>query len=268
MTPPATWPRATRRSSASTPTNRFCRWPPDTRSSGRTASPRRFSAATRSSWRREGQPPAALAIEYAIWWDWDIGHLYELEHAWVYVDAAGRVVRAEASWHGGQHDMRLDGRLALDGDHVVLFSEPGKHAFAPTPAWFRERRRRVQAFRDEHAGRRRRGADRAVHRRPSPRDAAGASAGAHLSGRPRLRAVLGLLAALPHRAGDARPLARAVRVDARPGERDPRPAGRRDPAVRLPFPARRPSRRGRACARQHAAGHPPGRGARRGHGRD
>jgi len=86
------------------------------------------------------KPAAALAIEYAIWWDWDIGHLYELEHVWVYVDATGRVVRTEASWHGGQHDMSLDGRLALDGDHVLLFSEPGKHAFAPTPDWFRARR--------------------------------------------------------------------------------------------------------------------------------
>ncbi|MCX7668618.1 MAG: glycerophosphodiester phosphodiesterase family protein, partial [Anaerolineae bacterium] len=87
-----------------------------------------------------GESPAAFAIEYAIWWDWDIGHLYELEHVWVYVDAAGRVVRARASWHGEHRDMRLDGHLALDGDHVVVFSEPGKHAFAPTPAWFRERR--------------------------------------------------------------------------------------------------------------------------------
>lgn len=87
-----------------------------------------------------GEPAAAFAIEYAIWWDWDIGHLYELEHVWVYVGADGRVVRAEASWHGGQRNMRLDGRLALDGDHVVVFSEPGKHAFAPTPDWFRERR--------------------------------------------------------------------------------------------------------------------------------
>ena len=40
-----------------------------------------------------GHPPARLAIEYAIWWDWDIGHLYELEHVWVYVDEGGRVVR-------------------------------------------------------------------------------------------------------------------------------------------------------------------------------
>lgn len=84
-------------------------------------------------------PHADFAIEYAIWWDWDIGHLYELEHVWVYVGADGRVVRAEASWHGDHHDMRHEGHLALEGDHFVVYSEPGKHAFAPTPDWFKER---------------------------------------------------------------------------------------------------------------------------------
>jgi glycerophosphoryl diester phosphodiesterase len=91
-----------------------------------------------------GEPPASMAIEYAIWWDWDIGHLYELEHVWVYVDQAGHVVRGEASWHGGLHDMRHEGELALQGDHLVVYSEPGKHAFAPTPEWFRERSRRFK----------------------------------------------------------------------------------------------------------------------------
>jgi hypothetical protein len=45
----------------------------------------------------EGEAEAALAIEYAIWWDWDIGHLYELEHVWVYLDADRQVIRGEAS---------------------------------------------------------------------------------------------------------------------------------------------------------------------------
>jgi glycerophosphoryl diester phosphodiesterase len=88
----------------------------------------------------QGQPPARLAIEYAIWWDWDIGHLYELEHVWVYVDEGSRVVRCEASGHGDYHDMQL----ALDGDRVMLYSEPGKHAFAPTPDWFKERRKKFK----------------------------------------------------------------------------------------------------------------------------
>lgn len=86
-----------------------------------------------------GAPPARLAIEYAIWWDWDIGHLYELEHVWVFVDHDGRVVRGEASWHGEYNDMRAGGRLALAGDRLIVYSEPGKHAFAPTPQWFEKR---------------------------------------------------------------------------------------------------------------------------------
>ena len=87
-----------------------------------------------------GQPRATLAIEYAIWWDWDIGHLYELEHIWVYINEQGRVVRAEASWHGGHHDMRFQGQLDLEGDRLLIYSEPGKHAFAPTTGWFDKRR--------------------------------------------------------------------------------------------------------------------------------
>jgi len=86
-----------------------------------------------------GETPAATAIEYAIWWDWDIGHLYELEHVWVYIDEQGRVVRGEASWHGDYHDMRHQGALAIEDGHLVVYSEPGKHAFAPTPGWFRQR---------------------------------------------------------------------------------------------------------------------------------
>ncbi|MBN1815385.1 MAG: hypothetical protein JXA14_26370 [Anaerolineae bacterium] len=92
----------------------------------------------------EGQSPTDLAIEYAIWWDWDIGHLYELEHVWVFVDVEGRVVRGEASWHGDYRDASYNGALALEGDHLAVYSEPGKHAFAPTPAWFEERRRRFK----------------------------------------------------------------------------------------------------------------------------
>lgn len=83
---------------------------------------------------REFTPPWETAIEYAIWWDWDIGHLYELEHAWSYLDADGRLVWAEASWHGSYSAMSLArGRLSAEGDHPVLYPQPGKHAFAPEP---------------------------------------------------------------------------------------------------------------------------------------
>jgi len=102
----------------------------------RTAGP---SPSFRQGYRIEIASPAELAIEYAIWWDWDIGHLYELEHVWVWIDAAGEVVSVRASWHGDQHDMRLDGKLWVENGHPVVYSEPGKHAFAPTPGWFKKR---------------------------------------------------------------------------------------------------------------------------------
>jgi len=86
-------------------------------------------------------PQATRAIEYAIWWDWDIGHLYELEHVWVYLDDQGRVVGCEASWHGEYRSMAQAERNATLGDHVVVYSEPGKHAFAAEPDWFAEARR-------------------------------------------------------------------------------------------------------------------------------
>lgn len=94
--------------------------------------------------RPDGQPAAALAIEYALWWDWDIGHLYELEHAWVYLDQDEQVVRAEASWHGTYHDMAVDGVLHLTDQRPQLYSEPGKHAFAPVISWLEERAPRTR----------------------------------------------------------------------------------------------------------------------------
>jgi glycerophosphoryl diester phosphodiesterase len=101
--------------------------------------------------RRDGSSPsfpreiglpasAACAIEYAIWWDWDIQHLYELEHIWLYLDAQEHLVAAEASWHGRYHPMIDDhAKLPAEDGRLALYSEPGKHAFAPEPRWLVER---------------------------------------------------------------------------------------------------------------------------------
>ncbi len=92
--------------------------------------PRRIERWLRPAW--------STVIEYAIWWDWDIGHLYELEHAWSYVGADGQLVWAEASWHGSYSAMVNDGeRIACNGDHPLLYSQPGKHAFVPEPVCLR-----------------------------------------------------------------------------------------------------------------------------------
>ena len=86
----------------------------------------------------EIEPPVARVIEYALWSDWDMGHLYELEHLWVYLDGQNNVVDCEGSWHGFYHSMKVEG--ALEGERPVVYSQPGKHAFAPLPEGFADSR--------------------------------------------------------------------------------------------------------------------------------
>lgn len=83
-------------------------------------------------------PEGGVVIEYAIWHDWDIGHLYDLEHVWVHVDAQGDVVRVEGTMHG----LRVctdtgNGLPELRDGRPVLYCEPGKHAIWAQPSAMR-----------------------------------------------------------------------------------------------------------------------------------
>ncbi|AFH60299.2 hypothetical protein ACVNS2_06365 [Paenibacillus caseinilyticus] len=93
------------------------------------------------SFRRELRfDPAEVSsvIEYAVYWDYDIGHLYDLEHVWVYLGHQGEVVRCEASFHGKFFLGLLPDRSNLeDGRRPVLYVQAGKHAFSAMPELFR-----------------------------------------------------------------------------------------------------------------------------------
>jgi glycerophosphoryl diester phosphodiesterase len=122
------------------------------------------SAVGYTVFRRDGPSPsfpreiglpasAACAIEYAIWWDWDIQHLYELEHIWLYLDSRERLVAAEASWHGRYHPMINDrGKLPVEDGRLSLHSEPGKHAFAPERQWLLDRAQVITRSCTTHSG--------------------------------------------------------------------------------------------------------------------
>ena len=86
--------------------------------------------------RVPGGRTAAAVIEYALWTDWDIQHLYELEHVWSYIDEAGSLIHAEASWHGEWAPLVQAGRLSAEGDRPVAWAQPGKHAMTPDPRAF------------------------------------------------------------------------------------------------------------------------------------
>lgn len=57
-------------------------------------------------------------IEYSLWYDADISHLYELEHLWVYVSSEGSVIKVEGSRHGEVRELDLEQKI---------YVEPGKH---------------------------------------------------------------------------------------------------------------------------------------------
>jgi len=105
----------------------------------------------RVEWGSAGYP-ATRAIEYALWWDWDIGHLYELEHVWTFVGANGDVVAVEASWHGmfGQAEVGGRGGVTppLQDTHPVLLAQAGKHAMAASIEPFME----IRKWAEQEAG--------------------------------------------------------------------------------------------------------------------
>lgn len=78
-----------------------------------------------------------FAIEYAIYWDYDIQHLYELEHVWIYIDKNGKLVDGEASFHGRYLKALLKDKSNIEDEtHMRVYSQPGKHAFLPKPEYF------------------------------------------------------------------------------------------------------------------------------------
>ncbi|HEY9010353.1 MAG TPA: HAD family hydrolase [Devosia sp.] len=93
--------------------------------------------------RSEAQSPSskftvtlagAFTLEYAIYYDWDIGHLYDLEHVWVHVSDTGAVCRVEASSHGGRKPMDIGrGLPEMRAEQPVIYVEAGKHAHWASP---------------------------------------------------------------------------------------------------------------------------------------
>ncbi|RXZ82877.1 hypothetical protein EBB07_08135 [Paenibacillaceae bacterium] len=73
-----------------------------------------------------------MVIEYAIYWDYDIQHIYDLEHVWIYVGHEGELVSCEVSFHGRYFlGVMRDRSNVTEDQRVQLFVQPGKHAMTP-----------------------------------------------------------------------------------------------------------------------------------------
>lgn len=86
-------------------------------------------------------PGSVRVLEYTYFLDYDIQHLYDLEHIWVYLGDKGLIVGAEGSYHGRfLNAYRVDGSNSgavlaqiKDGTHLCMYSQPGKHAMLARP---------------------------------------------------------------------------------------------------------------------------------------
>lgn len=90
--------------------------------------------------REVNVPQRCKVIEYACFWDYDIQHMYDLEHIWVTVDEKGCVCHVEGSFHGkylNLYDAGMPFALQPEDEHVHAFCQPGKHAFLPDGQQFR-----------------------------------------------------------------------------------------------------------------------------------
>lgn len=90
-----------------------------------------------------------VCIEYAFYYDYDIQHLYDLEHVWIYVGSGGQVCRCESSFHGMFLNAMISGaELLRDTGRAHLYVQPGKHAFMPMPELFALHREFMESYGD------------------------------------------------------------------------------------------------------------------------
>ncbi len=107
-------------------------------------------AAQSPSCRRVIEVPAGgMVIEYAFYFDFDIQHLYDLEHSFVYLDRERRITGVESSFHGWFFNSMIEDVLQIQEGHPVLYVQPGKHALLPSPEYFRLLIDRNKACREE-----------------------------------------------------------------------------------------------------------------------
>lgn len=81
--------------------------------------------------------PGETVIEYAFYYDFDIQHLYDLEHVFVKVDREGGITGILGSFHGKFLNNLIEDETEFEGTHIILYVQPGKHAFMPKPHYFR-----------------------------------------------------------------------------------------------------------------------------------
>jgi len=95
---------------------------------------KKSSKSVSSKFNIEFSKNTASVYEYAVYWDFDIQHLYDLEHVFVFVNEAGDVIDVISSFHGKFY---RQSDVEFVYAHPVLYLQPGKHAIMAHPEFFK-----------------------------------------------------------------------------------------------------------------------------------
>lgn len=78
---------------------------------------------------------AAKVLEYAVFYESDIGHIYDLEHVWVYLDKFNDIMGIKATRHGMiSVQYPTPESIKYYKNHPILFVSPGKHSYYTNPS--------------------------------------------------------------------------------------------------------------------------------------
>jgi hypothetical protein len=82
---------------------------------------------------------AARVLEYAVYYDSDIQHIYDLEHIWVYLNPINQPIAVKATRHGMfVTQYATPEKIAFKGSHPIVYADPGKHALHTKPKTMRK----------------------------------------------------------------------------------------------------------------------------------
>lgn len=78
---------------------------------------------------------ATRVLEYAVFYESDIGHIYDLEHVWVYLDGKNQIIGIKATRHGMiSVQYPTPASIRYYKGHPIMFVSPGKHSYYTNPS--------------------------------------------------------------------------------------------------------------------------------------
>ncbi|MHA1341078.1 MAG: hypothetical protein ACTSRZ_14005 [Promethearchaeota archaeon] len=104
----------------------------------------------RNKWKKQ---KAYKVIEYAIYYDSDIVHVYDLEHIWVYLDRDNQLIGLKGTRHGViVTQYGSPNEIKYHKGHPIIYVTPGKHSNIINPSQLNQRTLNLACYKKAGTG--------------------------------------------------------------------------------------------------------------------